>query len=168
MEGRAGGGAGRQDQRRAAITDDQQSGAVTDDQRSSAATETQRSGAATDEQRTTAAVREQRWRPRAVVPALALVAVVIAFAVVPPLIGGFLIRALTGYLIFGLLALSVGLITGYGRLFNLGVGANFGISAYAVAILSQYDITNPFVLVLCALGAGVLVALLFAFYAVVA
>jgi branched-chain amino acid transport system permease protein len=93
---------------------------------------------------------------------------VIAFAVIPPLIGGFLIRALTSYLIFGLLALSVGLITGYGRLFNLGVGANFGISAYAVAILSQYGITNPFVLVLCALGAGVLVALLFAFYAVVA
>jgi len=93
---------------------------------------------------------------------------VLAFAVIPPLIGGFLIRALTSYLIFGLLALSVGLITGYGRLFNLGVGANFGISAYAVAILSQYGITNPFVLVLCALGAGVLVALLFAFYAVVA
>ncbi len=158
MEGRAGGGAGRQDQR---------SGAATDDQRSDAANEGQRSGAVTREQRTTAAMREQR-RSRAIVPALALVAVVIAFAVVPPLIGGFLIRALTGYLIFGLLALSVGLITGYGRLFNLGVGANFGISAYAVAILSQYDITNPFVLVLCALGAGVLVALLFAFYAVVA
>lgn len=159
MEGRAGGGAGRQDQR---------SGAATDDQRSDAANEGQRSGAVTREQRTTAAVREQRRRARAIGPTLALVAVVIAFAVVPPLIGGFLIRALTGYLIFGLLALSVGLITGYGRLFNLGVGANFGISAYAVAILSQYDITNPFVLVLCALGAGVLVALLFAFYAVVA
>ena len=40
-------------------------------------------------------------------------------------------------LIFGLLALSVGLISGYGRLFNLGVGANFGISAYAVAAISQ-------------------------------
>src|SRR5215813_13013774 len=100
--------------------------------------------------------------------AVALSVVVVALAVVPPIIGGFLIRALTGYLIFGLLALSVGLITGYGRLFNLGVGANFGISAYAVAILSQYGVTNPFVLVLCALSAGVLVALLFAFYAVVA
>src|ERR671936_1828585 len=93
-------------------------------------------------------------------PAVVLAIAVVALAVVPPTIGGFLIRALTGYLIFGLLALSVGLITGYGRLFNLGVGANFGISAYAVAILSQYDITNPFVLVLAALGAGILVALL--------
>jgi branched-chain amino acid transport system permease protein len=103
-----------------------------------------------------------------VIVAASAASLVIAFAVIPPLIGGFLIRALTSYLIFGLLALSVGLITGYGRLFNLGVGANFGISAYAVAILSQYGLTNPFVLVLCALGAGVLVALLFAFYAVVA
>jgi branched-chain amino acid transport system permease protein len=100
--------------------------------------------------------------------AIIVASLALAFAVIPPLIGGFLIRALTSYLIFGLLALSVGLITGYGRLFNLGVGANFGISAYAVAILSQHGLTNPFVLVLCALGAGVLVALLFAFYAVVA
>src|SRR5438105_8264049 len=93
---------------------------------------------------------------------------VIALAIVPPVIGGFLIRALTGYLIFGLLALSVGLITGYGRLFNLGVGANFGISAYAVAVLSQFDVSNPVVLMLAALGAGIVVSLLFAFYAVVA
>ncbi len=108
-------------------------------------------------------------RPRGVpLAAIAVVAAVAALAIVPPVIGGFLVRALTSYLIFGLLALSVGLITGYGRLFNLGVGANFGISAYAVAVLSQFGITNPFVLVLCALGAGVIVALLFAFYAVVA
>jgi branched-chain amino acid transport system permease protein len=108
-------------------------------------------------------------RPRGVpLAAIAVFALVVALAIVPPAIGGFLVRALTSYLIFGLLALSVGLITGYGRLFNLGVGANFGISAYAVAVLSQFGITNPFVLVVCALGAGVIVALLFAFYAVVA
>jgi branched-chain amino acid transport system permease protein len=99
---------------------------------------------------------------------LAVVVIVLALAIVPPLVGGFLVRAVTGYLIFGLLALSVGLITGYGRLFNLGVGANFGISAYAVAILSQYDVSNPLVLLAAALLAGVLVSLLFAFYAVVA
>ena len=94
--------------------------------------------------------------------------VVAALVVVPPLIGGFVVRALTTYLIFGLLALSVGLITGYGRLFNLGAGANFGISAYTVAILSQNGVTNPFVLFLCALASGLLVALLFAFYALIA
>jgi branched-chain amino acid transport system permease protein len=96
------------------------------------------------------------------------VVVVAALVIVPPLIGGFIVRALTTYLIFGLLALSVGLITGYGRLFNLGAGANFGISAYTVAILTQYGVTNPLVLVLCALATGLLVALLFAFYALIA
>src|SRR6185436_16878987 len=98
---------------------------------------------------------------------LAAIGLVVALAIVPPLIGGFFVSALTSYLIFGLLALSVGLITGYGRLFNLGVGANFGISAYAVAIMTQRDIGNPWVLLLGALLAGLIVSLLFAFYAVV-
>src|SRR5581483_11124101 len=71
---------------------------------------------------------------------------------------------------FGLLALAVGLITGYGRLFNLGVGANLGVSAYTVAILSQvhFHITNPFVLLVAALLAGLVVSLLYSFYALVA
>jgi branched-chain amino acid transport system permease protein len=83
----------------------------------------------------------------------------------PPIIGGYLVRALTSYLIFGLLALAVGLITGYGRLFNLGVGANFGVSAYTVAILTHQGVTNGFVLLAAAILSGILVALLFAFYA---
>ena len=56
------------------------------------------------------------------------VALAAFMAIVPPLIGGYLVQALTSYLISGLLALAVGLITGYGRLFNLGVGATFGVS----------------------------------------
>ena len=93
------------------------------------------------------------------------VALVALMAIVPPLVGGFLAQALTSYLISGLLALSVGLISGYGRLFNLGVGANFGVSAYTVAILSHQGVTNPFVLMFAAIAVGILVALLFAFYA---
>ena len=93
---------------------------------------------------------------------IALLAVMI---VVPPLVGGYLINALTSYLISGMLALAVGLITGYGRLFNLGVGANFGVSAYTVAILTHQGTTNPIVLLLAAVLAGVVVSLLFAFYA---
>jgi branched-chain amino acid transport system permease protein len=96
--------------------------------------------------------------------AIALVAVM---AIVPPLIGGYLVQALTSYLISGLLALSVGLITGYGRLFNLGVGANFGVSAYAVAILTHAGVFNPLVLLGAAVLVGVLVSLLFAFYALI-
>jgi branched-chain amino acid transport system permease protein len=94
--------------------------------------------------------------------------VVLLLAIVPPLIGGYAVRALTSYMIFGLLALSVGLITGYGRLFNLGAGANFGVSAYTVAILTHFGVFNPFVLFGAALFTGFLVSLLFSFYALVA
>jgi len=94
--------------------------------------------------------------------------VVVVLAIVPPVIGGYVVRGLTSYMIFGLLALAVGLITGYGRLFNLGVGANFGVSAYTVAILTHFGLTNGFALLLAALAAGVLVSLLFSFYALVA
>src|SRR5207237_1085306 len=78
-------------------------------------------------------------------PLLLGFALVVILAVVPPLIGGYLVRGLTSYLIFGLLALAVGLITGYGLLFNLGVGANFGVSAYTVAILTHHGVQNPLV-----------------------
>jgi branched-chain amino acid transport system permease protein len=87
---------------------------------------------------------------------------------VPPLIGGYLVQALTSYLISGLLALAVGVITGYGRLFNLGVGANFGVSAYTVAILTHFGVFNPLVLLVSALLIGLVVSLLFAFYALTA
>ncbi|MBV9133318.1 MAG: branched-chain amino acid ABC transporter permease, partial [Chloroflexi bacterium] len=99
---------------------------------------------------------------------LLAVVLVVLLAIVPPLIGGYLVRALTSYLIFGLLALAVGLITGYGRLFNLGVGANFGVAAYTVAILTHFSIANPFVLLIAALGVALVVSLLFSFYALVA
>jgi branched-chain amino acid transport system permease protein len=95
-------------------------------------------------------------------------ALIVALAVIPPLIGGYIVRGLTSYMIFGLLALSVGLITGYGRLFNLGAGANFGVSAYTVAILTHFGVFNPFVLLGAALLAGFVVSLLFSFYALVA
>src|SRR5207248_6428391 len=95
-------------------------------------------------------------------------ALVLILIVVPPLIGGYIVRGLTSYMIFGLLALAVGLITGYGRLFNLGVGANFGVSAYTVAILSHFHITNPVTLLVAAVASGLVVSLLFSFYALVA
>ncbi len=121
--------------------------------------------APTHEQIVRATVRRRVVSPAGVI---FVVLVVAALAIVPPLIGGFIVRALASYLIFGLLALSVGVISGYGRLFNLGVGATFGISAYSVAAVSQFGVNNPVVLVLCAIGAGLLVALLFSFYALVA
>jgi branched-chain amino acid transport system permease protein len=113
--------------------------------------------------------REARsLRQRVPLPLLIGLGVVVILAVVPPVIGGYVVRGITSYMIFGLLALAVGLITGYGRLFNLGVGANFGVAAYTVAILTHFSITNPFVLLLAALATAFVVSLLFSFYALVA
>ena len=95
-------------------------------------------------------------------------AIVLVLAIVPPVVGGYLLRGLTSYLIFGLLALGVGLITGYGRMFNLGVGANFGVAAYTVAILSHQHITQPVALFIAAALAGIVVSLLYSLYALVA
>ncbi|HEY7295495.1 MAG TPA: branched-chain amino acid ABC transporter permease [Dehalococcoidia bacterium] len=93
---------------------------------------------------------------------------VLALIVMPPLKGGYLPQKLTLYLIFGLLGLSVALITGYARLFNIGVGATFGVSAYAVAIATQHGVTNPVLLPLIGIAAGLAVSVLFGIYAIVA
>jgi branched-chain amino acid transport system permease protein len=93
---------------------------------------------------------------------------VVALFAVPPVAGGYLAQRLTQYLIFGLPALAVGMIAGHARLLNIGVGATFGVSAYAVAILTQHGVLAPVALMLAALGAGLLVSVLFAVFAVVA
>jgi branched-chain amino acid transport system permease protein len=103
-----------------------------------------------------------QWKHVAVVAALA------AVALYPPLKGGYTPQQATNYLIFGLLAFSVALITGYARLFNIGVGATFGMGAYAVAILTHHDVRNPIVLFLSAVAAGLVMSLLFGLYAIVA
>jgi branched-chain amino acid transport system permease protein len=100
--------------------------------------------------------------------AAALAALAVALFVVPPLYGQFLPQRISDYLIFGLPALAVGLIAGHARLLNVGVGATFGASAYTVAMLTQHGQVQPVLLMLAALGAGVLVSALFAVYAVVA
>ena len=97
----------------------------------------------------------------------AVLALVALFAVLP-IYDHFLAQRLSDYLIFGLPALAVGLIAGHARLLNIGVGATFGVSAYAVAILSQHGVLNPFLLMLGAFAAGLLVSVLFAIYAIVA
>lgn len=97
-----------------------------------------------------------------------LALLLLALVVVPPLKGGILSQRLALYLIFGLLGLSVALITGYARLFNIGVGATFGVSAYAVAIATQHGVTHPLLLPLLGIGAGLVVSVLFGIFAIVA
>jgi branched-chain amino acid transport system permease protein len=99
--------------------------------------------------------------------ALLLVAIVIV-AVFPPLYGNFLSQQFATYLIFGLLALSVGLMAGFARLLNLGIGAVFGVAAYSVALMTQRQVHAPAALLLSAILSGLLVSALFSVYAVVA
>jgi branched-chain amino acid transport system permease protein len=96
-----------------------------------------------------------------------VVLLVAALFAVPPLYGQFLPQRISDYLIFGMPALAVALIAGHARLLNIGVGATFGVSAYAVAILSQHNVLNPWLLMLGAFAAGLVVSALFAVYAVV-
>jgi branched-chain amino acid transport system permease protein len=98
----------------------------------------------------------------------AVALLVLALFAVPPLYGQYLPQRMANYLIFGLPALAVGLIAGHARLLNVGVGATFGVAAYAVVILTRYGMLNPVVLMLAGLAAGLLVSVLFAVYAVVA
>jgi len=95
---------------------------------------------------------------------------VLALAIVfgPSAYGQYLPQRATDYLIYGMVALAVGLIVGHARLLNIGVGATFGISAYAVAVLANHGVLNPFLVLLGALLAGLAVSLLFALFAVVA
>jgi branched-chain amino acid transport system permease protein len=99
---------------------------------------------------------------------LVLALVLVALALVPLVVGGTMPQRAAVYLIYGLLALSVSLIIGFARLLNIGVGAIFGVGAYTVAILTQHNVSNPFVVLGAALAAGLLISLLFGLYANVA
>jgi branched-chain amino acid transport system permease protein len=98
----------------------------------------------------------------------ALTLLILGAAALAPLVVESAPQRLTSYLIFGLLALSVAMVTGFGRLFNVGVGAIFGVSAYAVAIFTNHGTFNPLVLLLAGLAAGLLISVVFGIYANVA
>src|SRR2546426_8041399 len=115
-----------------------------------------------------AGVRDLRLLGVNVYAASAVAVLVVALFAAPPAYGQFLPQRVSNYLIFGLPALAVGLIAGHARLLNIGVGATFGVAAYAVAIPAQHGVLNPFLLMLAALAAGLVVSVLFAVYAVVA
>jgi branched-subunit amino acid ABC-type transport system permease component len=92
----------------------------------------------------------------------------LAVALVVPLLSENLPQRLAIYLIYGLLGISVALITGFGRLFNIGVGAIFGLSAYTVAFLTNHNVSNPIVLFAAATLAALVMATLFGVYTNVA
>jgi branched-chain amino acid transport system permease protein len=97
-----------------------------------------------------------------------LTALLFAMAVAVPLFSENLSQRVGIYLIYGLLGVSVALITGFGRLFNIGVGAVFGLSAYTVAFLTNHTVTNPLILLVAAVFMALLMATLFGVYTNVA
>jgi branched-chain amino acid transport system permease protein len=97
-----------------------------------------------------------------------LAALLIVLAVYAGLAGGTTPQRVAVYLIFGLLAVGVAMITGFARLFNIGIGAIFGVSAYTVALLTQQSITNPVIILGAAIVAGLVMSVLFGIYTNVA
>ena len=97
-----------------------------------------------------------------------LAIILLAVALLVPLLAENLSQRVAVYLIYGLLGVSVALITGFGRLFNIGIGAIFGLSAYTVAFLTNHAVTNPLVLLVTAILAALLMAALFGVYTNVA
>jgi branched-subunit amino acid ABC-type transport system permease component len=98
----------------------------------------------------------------------ALIVILLASAILAPLFSENLSQRLGVYLIYGLLGVSVALITGFGRLFNIGVGAVFGVSAYTVAFLTNHNVFNPLVLFAAAVLAALVISVLFGVYTNVA
>ena len=97
-----------------------------------------------------------------------LTLVLLGLALLVPLLSENLPQRVAIYLIYGLLGVSVALITGFGRLFNIGVGAIFGLSAYTVAFLTNHDVTNPFLLLIASTAMALVMAALFGVYTNVA
>lgn len=89
------------------------------------------------------------------VPVLALVLV----AMTPVLGQPYLTRFATSVLIFGLVAMSLDLLVGYGGMVSFGHAAFFGLGAYATAVLGFHGIHSAFVAVPVAIAAASAAAL---------
>ncbi len=93
---------------------------------------------------------------------LALVAVLVLFAVVPPLVAAFgqpfYLDLFRRIMIFAIAAVSLNLILGYGGMVSFGHAAYLGIGAYAVGVLAHHGLTSGLVQWALAIGASALVA----------
>jgi branched-chain amino acid transport system permease protein len=77
------------------------------------------------------------WAPRA--RWIALAVAVVLLAAWPYLVSSFAVNLATQGLIFGLFALSINLLAGYGGLITLGQAGFLGIAGYGVAILTTRE-----------------------------
>jgi branched-chain amino acid transport system permease protein len=79
-------------------------------------------------------------------------------AATPALGQPYLTRFATGVLIFGLVAMSLDLLVGYGGMVSFGHAAFFGLGAYATAVLGFHGIHSAFVAIPVAIGVAALAA----------
>jgi len=87
------------------------------------------------------------------------IVILAAFAAAPFLASasgaeGYVLSLLTRVMIFGLAAMSLDLILGYGALVSFGHAAFFGIGAYAVGILASHGVEDALIQVPVALAAS--------------
>jgi len=94
---------------------------------------------------------------------LALVALLVLLAAVPPVAAAFgqpfYLDLFRRIMIFAIAASSLNLILGYGGMVSFGHAAYLGVGAYAVGVLAHHGITNGFVQWGLAIGGSALVAL---------
>jgi branched-chain amino acid transport system permease protein len=84
----------------------------------------------------------------------------------PPLVGAYAQSWITQVLIYGIFALSLNLLSGYGGLFSLGHAAFFGVGAYIAGIMmTTRGITSFWLVAPAGILAATLCALLFGFIA---
>jgi branched-chain amino acid transport system permease protein len=79
----------------------------------------------------------QGWAPRA--RWIALGAAVVLLVALPYLVSSFAVNLATQALVFGLFALSINLLAGYGGLITLGQAGFIGVAGYGLAILTTRE-----------------------------
>jgi urea transport system permease protein len=84
------------------------------------------------------------------------IAVFILFALLPTVSSGYPIYILPQYLLYGMLAMSLGILWGYTGILSFGQAAFFAVGAYAMGLAAKWDVGgNPaYVALLASLGIG--------------
>ncbi len=82
--------------------------------------------------------------------------VFVALALLPGAMSGYVIYIVPQYLLYGVLAMSLSLLWGFGGILSFGQAAFFALGAYAMGLAQQWDmVVNPaYVALLIALGVG--------------
>lgn len=90
------------------------------------------------------------------------------FAIAPVFVGNYWISQLTYFLIYGLLALSLSLVWGYGGILCFGQAIFFGIGGYVMAVITKGMISpiliNSYLGLFCAVSAAAIFACILGYF----